>query len=752
MTRLRLTWLPLLVLLLTLGITWLAWNHEHQVLRKELQARFDFELRDSVSRIEQRIAAYEQMLRGVQGLLTVTGPTDRKAFHDYVGALQLGADFSGIQGIGITEWVPAARKDTHIGAMRRLGFTDYALHPAADRPDGYAPIVQREPYMGPAHILFGFDQWSEPVRRIAMEKARDSGTASISGKLRLAVDGDAARQPAFIMFLPLYALGQPQNSVELRQANLSGWVFAAFRMKDLMASLYGERQPGLALAIYDGVEPSADALLYQSADSVTQRSATSHTATEYLVVAGHTWTISVCALDDFEGRFGSQSDRLMAVTGITLSFLLALLAWLLITSRDRAMKIAATMTKDFRASEQRYRTLIDWSPDPIGVHRDGKIVYANPALLTMLGAMTEQDVIARDVLDFVHPDCQYLERARIRNLLDGDGLMPLNEERFVRLDGTVIEVEVVGSRIDFDGEPAVLMVTHDITARKSAEGELDRHRNHLEELVFSRTAELADAKNAAEAASRAKMVFLANMSHELRTPLHGTMGMINLALQRAVDPKQKEHLTKATRAADHLLAIINDILDISKIEAEKLILERIGFTLHGVMENLNQLVAHRAEAKGLQFIIDVPAELAELPVIGDPLRLGQILLNLADNAVKFSKTGAVTILVRREDEHPTSLLVRVEVTDTGIGISESDRQRVFNAFEQADGSMTRAYGGTGLGLSICKRLAEMMGGSIGVVSTPGAGSTFWFTARLGKAGANDVIQPFPATNARPSSP
>jgi signal transduction histidine kinase/CheY-like chemotaxis protein len=281
--------------------------------------------------------------------------------------------------------------------------------------------------------------------------------------------------------------------------------------------------------------------------------------------------------------------------------------------------------------------------------------------------------------------------------------------------------------------------------RELANAELKSYQDHLEQLVDERTTALSLAKEAAEAASRAKSSFLANMSHELRTPMNAIMGMTRLALRRAEDPKLIEQLDKIDSASRHLLAVINDILDISKIEADRLTVEQVDFKLGSVLENLTSLIGHKAAEKQLQFHIDQDPPLKGLTLRGDPLRLGQILLNLTSNALKFTDRGSVAVRCQLIEETPSDILLRFEVEDSGIGITPEEQQRLFTAFEQADGSMTRKYGGTGLGLAISKRLARLMGGDIGVDSLPGAGSTFWFTARLGKAG--DAALPLPAVKA-----
>jgi CheY-like chemotaxis protein len=228
------------------------------------------------------------------------------------------------------------------------------------------------------------------------------------------------------------------------------------------------------------------------------------------------------------------------------------------------------------------------------------------------------------------------------------------------------------------------------------------------------------------------------MSHELRTPMNAIMGMTDLVLRRTTDPKQIDQLNKVKTASMHLLHVINDILDISKIEAERLTLEQVDFKLGEVLENLASIIGHKVAEKHLQLQLDLAPDVAGIQLCGDPLRLGQILLNLTGNAVKFTTQGSITLRARISEESATAVQLRFEVIDTGIGIAPEDQKRLFSAFEQADGSMTRKYGGTGLGLVISQRLARLMGGDVGVSSQPGAGSTFWLTVRVPKAAAGAV--------------
>ena len=290
-----------------------------------------------------------------------------------------------------------------------------------------------------------------------------------------------------------------------------------------------------------------------------------------------------------------------------------------------------------------------------------------------------------------------------------------------------------------------------LNARREAEAELERHRQHLEDLVQERTADLLAAKEVAEAASHAKSAFLANMSHELRTPMSGIIGMLELAKRRMTDPKGLNQLYKAKHSANHLLAILNDILDISKIEADRIVLEDAPLKINELIDNLLGLFEHSATEKGLALEIDLPDAIHDLQLRGDQLRLGQILINLVGNAVKFTMQGNILIRIRAEKQNADNVQLRFEIIDTGIGLNPEERDRVFNAFEQADNSMTRKYGGTGLGLAICKRLVQIMNGEIGVESVSGQGSTFWFTVCLHRQGAINMPEEAPCLPSLPEN-
>ena len=312
-------------------------------------------------------------------------------------------------------------------------------------------------------------------------------------------------------------------------------------------------------------------------------------------------------------------------------------------------------------------------------------------------------------------------------------------------DGSLRTVFAMLAPIRQDNGPVshFVSIQEDITLTKAMQEELERYRNHLEEVVTERTAQLAEARLQAEAANIAKSSFLANMSHEIRTPMNAIVGLTHLLRNSEATPRQLDRLDKIESSAAHLLSIINNILDLSKIEAGKMVLQEADFSLATVFENVRTMIIDHARQKRLPVIIDL--EQVPLWLHGDATRLRQALLNYAINAVKYTDHGQITLRASVHEETKDQLCLRIEVVDTGIGIHPEKLPTLFKAFEQADTTNTRKYGGTGLGLAITQRIAQLMGGETGVSSVRNGGSTFWFTARLRRGRGN-----MPQSESRPA--
>lgn len=408
----------------------------------------------------------------------------------------------------------------------------------------------------------------------------------------------------------------------------------------------------------------------------------------------------------------------------------------LVRNKDGSPSHFVTQCQDIterkRAEEQllKFSLAVEQSAESIIiVDTNGNIEYVNAAFFQSHG-FTKNEVVGKKlkILDSGETSAQ-VHAEMWHTLLQGK----VWRGEFInrRKDGNrMIESAIVSPLRQADGVVShYVSVQVDITEQQKLKVELDRHRYHMEEMVASRTKELAIVSEQAEAANRAKSDFIANISHEIRTPMNGVLGMTYLALNSTNDPKLRDYLQKIHLSGQHLLHIVDDVLDFSKIESGKMVLENVDFSLHELLQDLNSIMTGKVSGRNLTltFNIDpqVPAYLR-----GDPYRLKQILINYTNNALKFTEQGDINVYVRKLNATAVGWMVRFEVEDTGIGMSKEQQNKLFQSFEQADSTTTRKYGGTGLGLVICKRLATFMGGEVGVLSTLGQGSTFWFTAHL----------------------
>lgn len=381
-----------------------------------------------------------------------------------------------------------------------------------------------------------------------------------------------------------------------------------------------------------------------------------------------------------------------------------------------------------RLSEQRYEYAANATNDGLWDWniKSGEVYY-NPGYFTMLGYQPEdfpEHTIADVWLKLLHPDERGEIAASTQYALMHEGGYDI-EFRMLCKDSSYKWILSRGKVVawDADGSPLRAVGTHtDLTIRKQME------------------MALLEAKVKAEAANQAKSAFLANMSHEIRTPMNAILGFTHLLERDIRNPSQRDMLQKIKTSSKHLLGLINDILDLSKIEAAHLTLESLPFNAGATIAHVRSMMTERLESKDLKLVEEIDPRLLHMPLIGDPLRIGQMLLNYIGNAIKFTDHGQIALRANIKEESAERVLLRFEVQDTGIGISEEHQRKLFREFEQAESSTTRKYGGTGLGLAINQRLAKLMGGDVGVTSKLGKGSTFWFTIWL-KRGISEIDTP-----------
>ena len=356
-------------------------------------------------------------------------------------------------------------------------------------------------------------------------------------------------------------------------------------------------------------------------------------------------------------------------------------------------------------AQLRYKNLYNLAPVGYCTLNTEHIILENNLYTNQLLDKLGQYLIGQKFTDFIHPDDQDIYYLHSRNL-QKINTPSTCELRISQSSGQPIWVGINQTLIKTNTDETVFYV------------------------AISDISKLKAIQAAAEAANKAKSKFLATMSHEIRTPMNGIIGFSYLLKLDLKEPKNIDKIDKINNSAKHLLNVINDILDLSKIEADGIDLELIPINIFDITKKVRDLIAHQIEEKNLELVEDIDTRLVLFPLLGDELRITQILLNYLSNAVKFTKQGTVTFRAKLEDIQADSVLLKFEVQDTGIGMTEEQQAKIFQAFSQADNSITRQYGGTGLGLTINRRLAELMGGETGVVSSPGEGSTFWFTLNI----------------------
>ncbi len=393
-------------------------------------------------------------------------------------------------------------------------------------------------------------------------------------------------------------------------------------------------------------------------------------------------------------------------------------------------RVVGRLTRALRASEAQTQLIVDNALDAVVVMGPGGVTTDwNPRAQVIFGWSREEMLGTQLLTTIIPPRCWATDGEELQRSLDQGEGAKLNQHMEItacRRDGSVFPAEITISPVKLEGKTVFGTFLRDITQRKQ------------EELA------LAEARDRALEAVRLKSEFLAMMSHEIRTPMNGVIGMTELLLDTELTTEQRECATTVRSSAGVLLAIVNDVLDFSKVDAGKMDLEIIDFDLHTAVEEGIDLLSEQAAAKGLELVAMMHAHVPTA-VRGDPGRLRQVLTNLVGNAIKFTDQGEVVVRVTLEEKSPDAapeprVLIRFDVTDTGIGIPPEAQPKLFQAFSQADSSTTRKFGGTGLGLAICHKLAELMGGRIGLQSEPGKGSRFWFTAQLEKRADEEAIE------------
>lgn len=706
----RLAWFVLLMsLLASTGGWWISRLYEEL----EANQRFDNEAERIRMALRESMSVYESVLLGVVGLYDSSYWVEHAEWRRYLKSIDIENRFPGLDAVGFVAYVERPELDEFVTRTRSDGVEGFRLLNPSPGEVSYV-LKYIEPEERNVADL-GSDMFSDPVRRRVADEAWRTGGAVMSEPMKM-VQGKDTGQSVVVMMLPIYRRESVTNSVPGGQVEVEGWVYARFVTEQLIQRILGDGPLPFTLEIFDGAKADPNRLLFSSplaspaAAEVTGRLSTPAPVS----LATRNWMLRFISTPEFERSVSRGGSTLVAMGGGVISLLLFWMAWSLSQRRQRAVSMAMDMTTVLRDTNERLeqerfllRTLMDNVPDRIYFKdAESRFLRNSRAHLERFGLQDMSEVVGRTDFDFFTEEHAQLACADERKIME-TGRPITKEERETLPDGP--DTWVLSTKMPLRNEQGRIVgtfgISRDITDLKHAEEAMRR------------------AKEEAEAASTAKSHFLASMSHELRTPLNSVIGFATVLLKNKsgrLNATDLNFLERIQANGKHLLSLINQILDLSKIEARKMNLEMAPVELDVlVRETLAQqegLVRDRPVA----LIADLPSPMA--PLQTDAAKLKQVLINLIGNALKFTDQGSVTVrvVVSSPDNRPSCL----EVLDTGIGIEPGQLKSVFEAFRQVEAGTARAYGGTGLGLTISQALCEVMGYRIEVSSQPGKGSVF----------------------------
>ncbi len=725
--------LPLLVLL----AGWALSGWIFVLLQRDGQRRqeefFGERVAEAQAAIRVRMTAYVDALRGGTSFFAASKSVDRDEWRVYAESLQLRNRYPGINGLGVILAVPADRVDDWLTQTRAAGETNPNVQPfpgTADGPtDDVKYLITHVEGNVPDRAPIGRNIATDPSRRRAAELARDTGQPQINH--RIPGSRDTQRRAGLLLYVPLYAKGAKVGTLAERRAAHLGWVYAQVYPDVFLDGVLGPMEKSLSVHFFEAGGLGPEQLLYASEGASGDPLPRFERVTE-MEMAGQPFQLGWRR----GPKFPVTQNRPALWAGASLAIATLLLAGLVTSLQSvgrRANAIAAKRTGELVASEERFRHAFDLAGIGMAlVALDGRFTRVNKSLCEIVG-YREAELLQKTFQDITHPDDLAADLALLRELIAGHRRFYQMEKRYFHRDGHVVWIRLTASlELDPAGAPLHgIAQIEDITERK-----------RLEE-------KLATARDQAVEASRLKSEFLATMSHEIRTPMNGVIGMTALLRDTPLNGTQAEYVRTIESSGESLLAIINDILDYSKIEAGRIELEIAPFNLRECVDDTVDLFAAQAREKKVKLATTLAPEVP-LHVAGDAARLRQILVNVLGNAVKFTDVGEISVSLTAEpvDAATGRQQLSFVVRDTGIGIPPEGMDRLFKSFSQVDASMSRRFGGTGLGLAISKRLAGLMGGKMWAESEPGRGSIFHFTVVVEPRAAPSIATPRP-TEAAP---
>lgn len=685
-----------IVLAISLFITWFAFDMTRTAVIDHSRERFRLQTEDIKTAIAKRMRDQEIALRGGVGLFAVHGSVTRAQWKTFVELLDLGENFPGLQGFGYAELIEPHRLDAHIASIRAEGFADFTLRPPGRR-DIYTSITLLEPFDWRNKRAFGFDMFSEPQRREAMERARDTGAPAATGMVTLVQETNRDVQRGFLLYLPVYRSGEVPDGVERRRDGLTGYVYSPFRMNDLMGGILGAGDKDIHFDIFDGRQQRKEQHLYRSGepDGTSAPSTAGELArTTVLEFAGRQWTLVFSAKPGYTSAAERRQPLLIGGAGLLIDALVFFVISFVSGQTRRAESKASEFSVESRSQSIRNRAIVNTVRDGIvTVTADLKIQTCNNSASRIFGYHMVE-MLGQNLLSLIsEPTANRLafaikqDGAAEQSLFFGltDGMIGL------RKDGTVFPLEISITSMEVDETILSTVVFRDLTEQQRID--------------------------------RMKSEFVSVVSHELRTPLTSMLGSLSLmqsGLLGAIPEAAEKALSIANSNAKRLINLVNDIIDTEQMKAGKY---AVTLKPTDIAKTVRSAVEHNeAYANKLDVSVNLDIFSGAAKVMADSERLAQVLDNLISNAIKFSPEGeSVDVCVLEHED-----LVRIEVHDLGPGIPDDLQEKIFEPFFQIETSNNRGTGGAGLGLAIAKTIIGMHNTTIRVSSQTGVGTCMWF--------------------------
>ncbi|QYJ76117.1 response regulator [Shewanella sp. FJAT-52076] len=701
--------------------------------------------------VTEKVSLYQYGLRGVRGAMLTYGVDnfDYARMQLYTQSRDYSHEFPGARGFGFIQYVSVPALDV------------FLENSAKERPDGNFALRQLNPHQEDLFVIrfiepearnkqaVGLDIGSETNRRQAALRSARENSVTLTGPITLVQASQKSLQ-GFLILMPVYRTPGPEASSGTGMANLVGWSYAPILIDEVLSTISGLEEH-LALAIYDVTDETSQLFFQRGAHDVAQ---TQHQVDANISLFGRDWRLSLSPDPAFIQRMALPEPRSTLLDAWLTSLLIAVLVysgqliWMrravvlqhrrelasaeekaLLSAKAKLEQLVHERTSQLEKMGVLQRTILNAAAYAIiATDPEGTITVFNPSAERLLG-YSAKEMIGLQTPAIFHLEEEVVRRAAQLTEELGTPVEP-GFDAFVAKarQGKVDSHNWTYVSKNGDRFTVKLSVTTLYGEDKGIMGYLGIAYDLTEQLKRER--ELADAREQALQASRAKSDFLANMSHEIRTPMNAVLGLLQMTLQTELPPRPRDYLQKTQQAAKSLLALLNDILDFSKIEAGRIELERQGFSLQQLLGEMGSILSSQVQQKDIELVYQV-ASIVPDQLIGDSLRLRQILLNVLTNAIKFTEAGNIVTRIDADLGEDGVCHLHIEIQDSGIGMTEEQQAIIFKGFSQADSSISRRYGGTGLGLAITRELVHLMKGEIRVTSSPGVGSTFIIDVQLG---------------------